>query len=228
MATYVNENLSGRDFSNGLTNAAFVDCDMTGVKLPTRCECFTDVNFVNCKFDLIGKGLHVYIRPLCEANYRFTTDYKYDVISNLYIEGKYGYASFYSDWLRQPVDPKSVSFRSHNGEMCYHGYKILQRQNEKGYQNYVLATLMVPLGTPSILYHDCKCRAERAYVRSIQDFYGTQYDEARSYMHYSVITYKVGKEVVADKWDPDPMKECGHGIHFFLTITEAWKYCLSF
>jgi hypothetical protein len=37
--------------------------------------------------------------------------------------------------------------------------------------------------------------------------------------------YTAGKEVRPDSFDPDPLVECSHGIHFFITRQEAEDYC---
>lgn len=68
-----------------------------------------------------------------------------------------------------------------------------------------------------------KCRAEFAYVQSIQDglsavtaewVFGTCPEAPR-------LEYRVGEYVYPDSYDDDPRVECTHGIHFFLTREEA-------
>ena len=36
--------------------------------------------------------------------------------------------------------------------------------------------------------------------------------------------YVVGKRVSPDSWDPNPLVECTHGVHFFVTRTEAEEF----
>lgn len=36
--------------------------------------------------------------------------------------------------------------------------------------------------------------------------------------------YETGKRVTSDKYDPNPLVECSHGIHFFITEEEAEAY----
>ena len=59
-----------------------------------------------------------------------------------------------------------------------------------------------------------KCRAEYAYVIN-----GSGY----SY-HNNAFVYRKGKKVVPDKYDPNPLVDCSHGIHFFITKQEAEAY----
>ena len=63
-----------------------------------------------------------------------------------------------------------------------------------------------------------KCRAE--YVKVLEVFGA----EVGISQHDSATEYRVGKIVRCDKWNEDRWTECGGGIHFFLTRTEAEKY----
>lgn len=48
---------------------------------------------------------------------------------------------------------------------------------------------------------------------------------AYSFIHYmSRLLYETGHEVYPDSFDPDPGRECSHGIHFFATKKEALDY----
>lgn len=38
------------------------------------------------------------------------------------------------------------------------------------------------------------------------------------------INYAKGKKMKPDSFDPNPLKECSHGIHFFITKAEAEAY----
>ena len=55
-----------------------------------------------------------------------------------------------------------------------------------------------------------KCRAEFAEVL-----------EGSGFAMHDGTEYKVGKTIRPDSYDPNPMKECSHGIHFFITRKEA-------
>ena len=60
-----------------------------------------------------------------------------------------------------------------------------------------------------------KCRAEFVDVLNGEgkaDFDGTE--------------YRIGKRIVPDSFDPNPLIECSHGIHFFITKQEAEDYIL--
>ena len=56
-----------------------------------------------------------------------------------------------------------------------------------------------------------KCRAE--FVRVLE---GTGVSE-----HDPKVSYVPGQIVKPDSYDPNPMEECSHGIHFFITRQEA-------
>jgi hypothetical protein len=59
-----------------------------------------------------------------------------------------------------------------------------------------------------------KCRAERALV--LEGSSGSRRDPSFEYL--------AGKTVEPDSYDPDPLVECSHGIHFFITKAEAEAY----
>ena len=59
-----------------------------------------------------------------------------------------------------------------------------------------------------------KCRAEFVVVL----------EGAGVSLHDSVTSYYPGKTVKPDSFDPDPVKECAPGIHFFITRAEAESF----
>ena len=63
-----------------------------------------------------------------------------------------------------------------------------------------------------------KCRASKVFVN---EMFGA--DEAFD-KHTGTTLYRVGCEVIPDKFDPDIRNECSHGIHFFMTREEAEDY----
>ena len=63
-----------------------------------------------------------------------------------------------------------------------------------------------------------KCRASKAFVH---EMFGV--DEAFD-RHTGKTLYKVGHEVIPDKFNSDIREECSHGIHFFMTREEAEDY----
>ena len=84
----------------------------------------------------------------------------------------------------------------------------------------VLAKLQVPAKagrTASVVGR--KCRA--AYVKVLALEGPTV--EGRS-SHNPAVVYRPGKTVRPDRYDPNPLVECAHGIHFFLTREEAEAY----
>jgi hypothetical protein len=87
----------------------------------------------------------------------------------------------------------------------------------------VLVKLLIPEDaerTSSIVGR--KCRASKAMVLAIWDKDGNEVKEALGL--YNGYRYTVGKEVIPDKYDPDPRVECSNGIHFFITKQEAVDY----
>jgi len=56
-----------------------------------------------------------------------------------------------------------------------------------------------------------KCRADFAVVI---------FGEGRD-IHTGNTKYKIGEKVVPDSFDPNPLIECSHGIHFYITEQEA-------
>jgi hypothetical protein len=65
-----------------------------------------------------------------------------------------------------------------------------------------------------------KCRASKVKVLSIDGGDGSPNVDK----HSSTIEYKVGAWVYPDKYDDNPLNECSHGIHFFITRKEAENY----
>ncbi len=65
-----------------------------------------------------------------------------------------------------------------------------------------------------------KCRAEFVKVLDMRNSRGHKVKECRG-KHNGGTIYKIGKIVKPDSYDPDPLKECSNGIHFFVTKQEA-------
>lgn len=71
-----------------------------------------------------------------------------------------------------------------------------------------------------------KCRANKATVLEIQDYYGTRLGDdvvAHSFFD-SDFEYAVGKTVSVDNFDIDRWKTCSTGIHFFMDRHDAVTY----
>lgn len=228
-AIIVGKDFSNRDFSNDyLVNVTYIDCDMRGVKLPTSLFDLINVYFIGCKFDLSQQYGRMYIKELYDAKYRLGKPL-IDCVKYLLDDDMCtAYVTFSSGDLRQQINPSKLSLIDYNNRKHYYGYKILERPKPGSNGKIkVLATLLIDVSTPAILFRNSKCRAERAIVESIVDFNGVNYDYAHNcYCELFALKYTVGSEVVANDWDSDVMKECAGGIHFFLTEKEAWEYCL--
>ena len=80
----------------------------------------------------------------------------------------------------------------------------------------VILTLLIPANAKRVnAYGSRKCRAEFAYVVA-----GGQ----EGLTAHGGFKYPVTGLVSPDRYDPDPRVECSHGIHFFMTRTEAEAY----
>lgn len=107
------------------------------------------------------------------------------------------------------------------------GYKKVQLQNYK-----YIAVLEIPARARRIRAWnspDAKHRASCAKVVRLEELSGkltsikTAYS-MRTGNNNKYLAYKVGEMVKPDKFDPNPMDTCSHGIHFFLTRREAVNY----
>ena len=220
---HVGEDFIGTDFSKtGIHDTTFVNCDMRKIILPTSPLDLENVKFVDCIFDSCNSSGELLVLPLYEAKYRFCLYAPFQTIR--FKENCVCIASFTDRDLSAAIDPLYIVDSYSDG---YYGYKILETENECGETIYVLARLRIHKTTPAALFWKCKCRAERAVVTHINDFNGVPYNKAYSCYYPKRTVYEVGKEVVADEWDPDIMNECSGGIHFFLTASEAWKFCVT-
>jgi hypothetical protein len=81
--------------------------------------------------------------------------------------------------------------------------------------NGKIAMLRIPAKAKRVnAYGSRKCRAEYAVVIS----------GSGPSQHDSTFMYAKGKKIVPDSYDPDPRVECSHGVHFFITKSEAEAY----
>lgn len=86
-------------------------------------------------------------------------------------------------------------------------------------QDGVVVKLRIPADARRSHGFGRKCRAEYADVLEVIGADEGRTD--RTSQGGSVCVYRNGERVVADGWDEDFTKECGHGIHFFITREEA-------
>jgi hypothetical protein len=82
----------------------------------------------------------------------------------------------------------------------------------------VIVKLLIPQKAKRSNATERKCRAEFVQVLRV---FGA--DEGIS-THNKRVIYRKGEIVKCDNWNPDRWVECGDGIHFFLTRTEAEAY----
>jgi hypothetical protein len=94
----------------------------------------------------------------------------------------------------------------------------------KKVQSECVVELRIPSGARRLTYVGSrKCRAERAIVRAIYAPDGSRAEKAYG-NHGPSFLYEVGKVVSPDKYDANPLVECSHGIHFFITREEAERW----
>jgi len=88
----------------------------------------------------------------------------------------------------------------------------------------VIAKLLIPAGAARSSATSRKCRAQFVKVLALFKDGNPFEGPAETRTNGNVTIYKVGKTVKPDKWDADRWNECSHGIHFFITRTEAENY----
>lgn len=125
------------------------------------------------------------------------------------------------------------------------GYKICRTIDSGGFADgYCLVTLEIPAQSTVVYpYNTNKLRCDYALVSDIRLInllaYGNRYtvtrqdgpslDMARNlFTDYSATQYIRGKIIRADWLDKDPRVRCGHGIGFFRTKREAYKFLSAF
>lgn len=86
-----------------------------------------------------------------------------------------------------------------------------------------IVKLLIPADAKRCSATSSKCRCDKAKVLSIEDKKGNIVDQAISIYDDNFI-YRTGAVVTAQDFDDDRWKECGRGIHFFLTKDEAMCY----
>jgi hypothetical protein len=83
-----------------------------------------------------------------------------------------------------------------------------------------IVTLMIPADAKRVnTYGSRKCRAEFAYVLHVD-----REDHSTRLTAHDGFVYPTSGLVTPDLFDPNPLVECSHGIHFFMTREEALEY----
>ena len=93
----------------------------------------------------------------------------------------------------------------------------------KKLHNGAIAKLLIPENAKRCSATGRKCRCDRALVLAIYDRNGNAIESETSARTPDFV-YKVGEHIVPDSFDDDRWNECSHGIHFFITRTEAEEY----
>ena len=134
---------------------------------------------------------------------------------------------------------KYHSFLNEDGYRCpedgsFIAYKQVAYDQSQGWSKTAIAVLEIPgdakrltAKRPILIGNrfSYKCRADKAKVLRIESVDGNNtYGFAYSKYRNQKFEYKVGEMVYADDFDPDPEKDCSHGIHFFMKREDAVEY----
>lgn len=95
----------------------------------------------------------------------------------------------------------------------------------------VIAKLIIPKDA-AVIFTNHKCRASYAIVDGFYSYDhlfepgpSKKLDTKLAFSAWNTrFYYEDGKTVTPDSFDPDPDRECSHGIHFFRTYEEARQY----
>jgi hypothetical protein len=85
-------------------------------------------------------------------------------------------------------------------------------------KNNVIVKLLIPEDAKRSSATSRKCRASKAVVLEVIGAEKGISENDASFV------YEVGKEVIPDSFDDNRWSECSHGIHFFMTRSEAERY----
>ena len=100
------------------------------------------------------------------------------------------------------------------------GYKVCRDfYNIEQPAKRVIVTLKIPRGAIVFSINGCKCRTNRAKVIAIDG-------ADRAYSTYKYMSYYVGDEFNVYNFNCEYNTECGAGIHFFMTLEEAFNYMI--
>ena len=89
-----------------------------------------------------------------------------------------------------------------------------------GAEGFAIIKLQIPEDANRSSATGRKGRCDKAVVLAIYDKDGKEIDKAHS-NHDKSFIYRPGEIVIPDSFDNDRWNECSHGIHFFITRTEA-------
>ena len=94
---------------------------------------------------------------------------------------------------------------------------------EKGKE--CLVKLLIPEDAERCSATGRKCRCSKAQVLAIYDLVNDMAEvDSCTNTKYAETIYKVGCDVLPDKWDDNRWNECSNGIHFFINKQEAIDY----
>lgn len=95
----------------------------------------------------------------------------------------------------------------------------------KKLQDEIIVKLTIPETARRVGRVGEKCRADKAIVESFYNCDGTEIPMTCGFSCWDEsFKYEKGKVVVPSGFDENRWKECGQGIHFFLTFEEARNY----
>ena len=213
--TLTAEDINGKTFENVIFYNVVFDSDVSFV----NCK-LSNVHFQNCQFKILnmnGMGLgNVFNKRTRVKLYSMSTLHFY-ILADDSIEdfdrNKYVYKKVFV--------PEKISATIKNTALeHFDKYK-------GGFRYYLpeceaIAKLRITDDAKCMIFNHGKCRASKAYVVSIYDRNGVQYNRAKSVMYNFI--YEVGKTVESEKYDEVISNVCSDGIHFFVNEEDAWSY----
>lgn len=223
---FISCRFNNKHFSNNkIVSCNFIKSLM--LKIPLHeCEIIQS-NFTRCRFvDCNSSNLIIVYNTFYHSN-----------IESPIKKSKIKYNNLYTSSLR--LDCEGTLFHKneyYNSSISYidlpvHDsfYKDLNQVPEgdiivwkKLYCGY-LAKLLIPADVERVTNISNKCRAKMAKVLEILTPTGENAQQMCSY-HNTCFLYEVGKDVVAENWDNNPLNTCAGGIHFFMTKKQAEDY----
>lgn len=192
----------------------FDGCDLRGARI-----CYLDLG--HCTFNNVkAEGLETI---MCISRYE-----------NRIAKGNGVRKYTYSDTARgiNPYKEVYVAPKKVDGDII--GYKVIRIQPHIIFQlppiatSYAIAKLRIPADAKRIIFDNDKCRAERAVVEDIRDFWRNDQIIFGRSIYDSTFNYVIGNEVVANGFEEDASIVCGKGLHFFLTEDEAREYLYDY
>lgn len=98
---------------------------------------------------------------------------------------------------------------------------------DANYKSTAVITIEIPAESKRLsCLSSRKCRAEKVKVIGVENLDGSPITSTtKLYSNRDPnFVYEIGKDIIADSFDLNPIEECSHGISFFVTKEEAMEY----